>query len=834
MSGRFFAKGWRHRAPGIVGLKVGAATSRASTLWRQTLRVVVKLIHKTLAVLMIASLLGAQAQADDAPPALAPVLSYPQASPSSAAAIKNFAERDLAAIEFNACNREGEYGFYRTRYTRDPPDFSEEGEITEILMAKVVHLARYPTHSCTGQVRKQDLPGLRETYARPECAIALPEQPDDLVGVTVSNTCMTYQINEIMQMLRAFGRLGTDGLFCLENPFASDASTKGDADASVVAFTRLLYLSAQQAHGPLTDDTVKAMYQNLLLTSGPPSPDSYSLVTCDSLPAGDTLGTPEDRADQNEWYKELASSILDGLEWLSQLFVRLSLFSAIQPAVLSATPFLVLGGTHIDATPLLAPVTPFTDVHIAETENHRLMIESSRFLVNADMIARLEKENYPHVDDIKADQAKVREWLLQRLQTIAIHDFSEYNSRPYTRYSLNAIVNLFDFGATHGDSAMQTAAWIVLDLSEAKFAATSNRGRRIAPFRRRSEYDGYDAGTHAPTPDSNQLYNIVKGADFEVARAMFLANQTQLLPDQRATPEAIRHLVTTVTSNYRLPDAVLGTAVERRTFAQTFSHTGVERVYQAPAYLITAGGIPTEPTASVLGKSDDNDYGVAMPTTIIPTISGWQYDDIFRFDGVGVQQERSANTCVAPGFACGVQPWFGRFAACTESEGTPGEHLYVINSLTCQPDVRPAFFLAGRSSACTDTFCERGRFWGVMDIVDPSTPGIPGFEQFKADRKAALAAIKPDENGRASYRTTAGVNVDFTLKETHPDVLAIDGAAPPAWTTAGAVVDADGKGHATIKNADGTPAVIIDFTDWQNPRRTVPALPGAGNGVILK
>ena len=136
------------------------------------------------------------------------------------------------------------------------------------------------------------------------------------------------------------------------------------------------------------------------------------------------------------------------------------------------------------------------------------------------MIARLEAENHGGVDGIKDDQAKEREWLLHRLQDIAIHDFREYNARPYSRYSINAVLNLYDFAAMHGDTAMQTAAWIVLDLTEAKFAATSNRGRRTSPFRRRTEYDGFDPAN----PGSKDLYNLVEGADHEVLRAMLLSS----------------------------------------------------------------------------------------------------------------------------------------------------------------------------------------------------------------------------------------------------------------------------------------------------------------------
>ena len=90
----------------------------------------------------------------------------------------------------------------------------------------------------------------------------------------------------------------------------------------------------------------------------------------------------------------------------------------------------------------------------------------------------------------------MRDWLIRRLQDIAANDFQEYNSRPYSRYSLNAVLNLCDFAKGAGDDDLALAARIVLDLSAAKFAATSNRGRRIVPFRRRLTKMGMRIATY--------------------------------------------------------------------------------------------------------------------------------------------------------------------------------------------------------------------------------------------------------------------------------------------------------------------------------------------------
>ena len=73
------------------------------------------------------------------------------------------------------------------------------------------------------------------------------------------------------------------------------------------------------------------------------------------------------------------------------------------------------------------------------------MIETARYLTNDTIITDLKAKNYDNVDEIEEDQQEVKEWLLTRLNAIARGDFVEYNAKPYTRYSLNAIANLYDF-----------------------------------------------------------------------------------------------------------------------------------------------------------------------------------------------------------------------------------------------------------------------------------------------------------------------------------------------------------------------------------------------------
>src|SRR5215217_508811 len=112
----------------------------------------------------------------------------------------------------------------------------------------------------------------------------------------------------------------------------------------------------------------------------------------------------------------------------------------------------------------------FLNIDIPETENHLLMTESSRYLVN-----QLLHDRSP--GDSRFNNSELSRWLLGYMQTIAKHDFLEFNSRPYARLSLHSLYNLHEF-ARHKE--IRTAAEILLDYTMVKFALSSSRGRRVS------------------------------------------------------------------------------------------------------------------------------------------------------------------------------------------------------------------------------------------------------------------------------------------------------------------------------------------------------------------
>jgi hypothetical protein len=797
---------------------------------------------------------------------LAQSLPFPQPEPATAAqANAQFATRAKAVIETNACGREDDYLRIRSEMQRG--DFGGQGEdLIHILVAKMAYILAHVKAGnrdpCTIQILRlrsnfeeherlvqEEHERLVRAFRRDPCSaepsinLATHTNPSEAipVKVRVSLECMSVQVNDAIKTMEKTSQMGTSEIPCFTRVKLSlKFKLPGEWDVNVRELVRMLYLSGsggKREGGILAPSTIDYMYDHLLSASSNLSDPSYSVIYGCDEPAGDELGSPEDRADRHSWFRELVDDLGDLFQWAVITYLTYAIIPGGGGALMLA-PFL-LTATVGDPNDIL--LSHWGDVRVPETENHRLNIETSKFLINADMIARLEAENYGSVGNLRDDQAEVRDWLMQRLQDIARNDFQEYNARPYSRYSLNAILNLHDFAATHGDKDLATAALIVLDLAEAKFAATSNRGRRIVPFRRKSSLDG---------DNNSYLYESVSNADHELARAMLLSGQTQHLDKDHGSKDekgrdvplgpyhaalaTLAEMVNAATSSYRLPLPVLATAVERRQFEQTIRHSGVERVEQSPAFTISAGGIRTGPTLSILSFfNDDEDKGVAMPTVIIPTIAGSYMRDLFRFEGVGVHHFRTSNTCVAPGFACGVNPKVSSvFGACTTSE-LSGQ--FFVSSAVCFPGLSgPHFYLAGLIGKCPPiSSCFDA--WGLMDIVEvpPPAKGVlpdkdPAYILFKAGRRAALDAATLDNSGRGVYTSASGHRIVFGINEIlaslteEPSgvatVISVDGKPSPDWVTFGGAIEADGKGHATIKGP-GIP-VVIDFSDRSKPKRT--------------
>lgn len=283
----------------------------------------------------------------------------------------------------------------------------------------------------------------------------------------------------------------------------------------------------------------------------------------------------------------------------------------------------------------------FLNIDSPETENHLLMIESSRYLVNQ-LLHKQPGDVYDNATN------GLTEWLLAYMQRISKHDFLEFSARPYARLALHALLNLYEFG----EPKIRTAAQILLDYTMVKFALSSNRGRRVTPFRRHQHRINHQAN------DLNDLY--APGGDQIAAYFVAYMGQIDAQGKLAKLPEGLvrdtHGALIAGTAAYRPPPAAYILAMNAAPpFLHRFFHgtrpqlpgssdtidSGLEIYYRSPSFLLSAGG-------SFLNSgygSDESGWGDktaweetsrAQATTLIPTRTGSaiepKFHDLLRFE----------------------------------------------------------------------------------------------------------------------------------------------------------------------------------------------------------
>ncbi|HEY2972452.1 MAG TPA: hypothetical protein VGJ48_08065 [Pyrinomonadaceae bacterium] len=301
---------------------------------------------------------------------------------------------------------------------------------------------------------------------------------------------------------------------------------------------------------------------------------------------------------------------------------------------------------------------------IGETENHILMIETARFLTNQLLLlpnpVAVPSVTPPYDPAFDNSVNGMRQWMLNHLQKYLQNDFWEFNSRIYSRFVALALQNLYEFSA---DPDVKKAAKIVLDYLSAKFAVTSNGSRRAGPFRR-----------HNDNRDKSPLFD--EFSDAETWRFLMLTGDALMLgslppgKEEEILGKESYTLVTAALGRYRVPELLLdlmlmpeatppATSLPNR-YLQLIRHGAWDHGYGDPAmeitfssnkYLITGGGI--------FANARGDEEAWALPTNLMLTApnatrsSDWR--DFIRIEGT-VEEKARANTGVAPGFACGLNP----------------------------------------------------------------------------------------------------------------------------------------------------------------------------------
>jgi hypothetical protein len=320
-------------------------------------------------------------------------------------------------------------------------------------------------------------------------------------------------------------------------------------------------------------------------------------------------------------------------------------------------------------------------VDISETENHEWMIRTTRFLHN---------ELLPIIPIVDPGSDAVNKYdingnadnnsngltgiLNAKINDVLAHDWIEYNSRPYSRFQMLGLLNLYDFAT---DSSIRNAAGKLLDFMAVKHASESANHLRIATFRRRAEYS-----------NANLFQGLTTGPMYQVWTGGL--DEPLFIPGERHPSNigVTTEMVLAASSGYRPLPGLVDTMLNRnhRDYLEGFNGQGqVETAYGGPDFVITGGGNGTEcpypapdglqlllnllpfPTRFIIeffadvncpgNPAGGNDGGGAQPIALIPRHTRTSSGDTLGFPSsnnlIHIDPNGHSLTCIERNFACG-------------------------------------------------------------------------------------------------------------------------------------------------------------------------------------
>jgi hypothetical protein len=489
---------------------------------------------------------------------------------------------------------------------------------------------------------------------------------------------------------------------------------------------------------------------------------------------------------------------------------------------------------------------------IRETENHVLMTESARQLTNG----LLAKETWPNVpEEYNNDLNGMNDWVLETFRELLITDFYELNSRPYAYYAVAPVQNLYEFAAPYGGAPcsyspgggqsapayrfcdVRRAARSVLDFHAAKFASSSNELRRASPFRRQPPFRNYTKLLTMAGDDMTWRYAAFTGG------SEFLALQRHF----RYSNDARETLMMGFQGYYRpsvlITDLIRSPATTTYKPLQLFrsSRRGSETVelyYRHPSFLISAGGVFDSGVGVAAVDPSHGEDAWALPTTLMPTREGTDYLDFVRIEGNRDERER-INTCVAPGFACGMNPALppGIPDACKVSDGNWTFVNFNAKTADCPFDY--GYFVAFYKEECAHDLCRFKANGNTIPNGDQSfgffeaAEFLHSFEAYQHDILTLNQGRHFDSHTENQFDSPTGLRVKF--------VPAVDkeewgiheyqmGGAPitterfiSKWRVAdGNIMRAPPPDACiVIENQFFQQKLTLDLTNAQKPRRTI-------------
>ena len=300
--------------------------------------------------------------------------------------------------------------------------------------------------------------------------------------------------------------------------------------------------------------------------------------------------------------------------------------------------------------------TPNTMGMVDETENHLLMTEGSRYLKN--QWKKVKGNNNPLFDNIANGMEDKLSALLIEMGSAGLYEF---NSLPYTGYTITALLNLEAFAS----DKIRKEARAVLDYMNWCYAIGSYQFKHFAPMRRRYDKVNFDEIT-------NDYHSV-----FMKSWIAYLPN---IPPDHNVNGSEV-HAIMGSCMPYRPTDQVVQLLFDKGNgYFIKIGHgdkTCPEIYAAGNKYLLSAGGTNR-------GKASDI---VARPIMLFLDDHAEKLDQSFHLSGPGTDFMRWNNTGVYQSFACAAGPVFipkGQVAI-TENENwkiyqTPQKLLIAVYS----------------------------------------------------------------------------------------------------------------------------------------------------------
>jgi hypothetical protein len=513
--------------------------------------------------------------------------------------------------------------------------------------------------------------------------------------------------------------------------------------------------------------------------------------------------------------------------------------------------------------------------NIDETENHILMMLTTRYLTNQLLYQRDRDIAHDNRRNGGDGAPSCLDLVLSLLRNILRDDFSEYNAKTYQEETRWALLNLCSYAY---DKEVRLAARMVLDYVSAHIAVSSNDLRRMVPFRRLNK-DEYVAHGN----DGFMKVRLIggKGAD---PLAPYYAVQTGntrscVVVDETEIPLGIQggkikgssfttwglsgsgqELSLEILSEYRLPPVIHDLFVNdahrrffqrlhRRPRNEAGGHRNVDNmeIYaSSPSYLITAGGAPgtwaIDPHfAGIVMPKQDQQKGVAVTTSFIPTTTfggnrvlvdkATQVVQLSCFSDVAPPSEEDEDSVmnygVAPDFACGHQIFLPKWTQPDIVRGVQGFGFADRHSMPDGEGRSPGFYLA--------VLQDNGM--ALIEALDTWLHPNVTFEQFRTGVLSRNGGLKLASNVPATYMTTNGSKIEFVIWNAHerggarfgaqvlsivygsdaPDQIGDAGTVPNHFLN-GTIMRSGPEAVIVISNAGRK--IRLDMNDRWHPRRT--------------